>query len=313
MKLTAYGLTAADVRAALAANDFLSAVGTTKGQMVQQILTATTGLHSLDEFRNLVVKQQNGAVVRLEDVAKVTLGAEDYETAVGFDGKPAVYIGIQVAPAANLLDVVAGVRAAFPAIQSQLPRGLDGEIVYDSTKFVNSSIHEVMKTLVEALIIVTLVMFAVPRLGALGGDPDDRDSAVADRHLRRHARARLHHQPADAARAGAGDRPGGGRRDHRGGKRQPPPRGGHGADAGGDRRARELGRPIIAMTVVLVAVYVPIGFLGGLTGALFTEFAFTLAGAVTDFRRGRADAVADDVLAPAETAPPERGWRRAWC
>ena len=128
--------------------------------MVQQILTASTSLHSLDEFRNMVVKQQDGAVVRLADVAKVTLGAEDYETAVGFDGKPAVYIGIQVAPAANLLDVVAGVRAAFPAIQSQLPRGLQGRIVYDSTKFVNSSIVEVVKTLAEALLIVTLVVYA---------------------------------------------------------------------------------------------------------------------------------------------------------
>src|SRR5690349_9235553 len=104
-KLAAYGLTATDVSTALASNDFLSALGRTKGQMVQVNLKASTSLHSLDEFRNLVLKQANGAIVRLKDVAKVTLGAEDYESEVAFDGQQAVYIGIQVAPTANLLDV----------------------------------------------------------------------------------------------------------------------------------------------------------------------------------------------------------------
>jgi multidrug efflux pump len=281
VKLAGYGLTAADVRGALAANDFLSAVGTTKGQMVQEILTATTSLHSLEEFRKMVVKQQDGAVVRLEDVARVTLGAEDYEAEVGFDGKKAVYIGIQVAPTANLLDVIGRVRNVFPGIQSQLPRGLEGKIVYDSTEFVNSSIIEVVKTLVEALVIVTLVVFAflgsvrsvaIPTIAiplslvgtfgvmlaagfsinlltllalvlAIGLVVDDAIIVVenVDRHLEQGMR------PMPAAIAAA----------------------------------RELANPIIAMTVVLVAVYVPIGFLGGLTGALFTEFAFTLVGAVT--------------------------------
>jgi multidrug efflux pump len=281
VKLAAYGLTAADVRAALAANDFLSAVGTTKGQMVQQILTATTGLHSLEEFRNMVVKQQDGAVVRLEDVAKVTLGSEDYESEVGFDGKKAVYIGIQVAPAANLLDVIARVRDAFPGIQAQLPRGLDGRIVYDSTKFVNSSIVEVVKTLAEALLIVTLVVYAflgsarsvaIPTIAiplsligtfgvmlaagftinlltllalvlAIGLVVDD--AIIVVENVNRHLEEGM--SPLQASITAA----------------------------------RELANPIIAMTVVLVAVYVPIGFLGGLTGALFTEFAFTLVGAVT--------------------------------
>jgi len=281
VKLAAYGLTAADVRAALAANDFLSAVGNTKGLMVQQILTATTSLHSLEEFRNMVVKQQNGAVVRLADVAKVTLGAEDYESAVGFDGKPAVYIGIQVAPAANLLDVIARVRNVFPGIQSQLPRGLDGRIVYDSTKFVNSSIVEVVKTLAEALLIVTLVVYAflgsarsvaIPVIAiplsligtfgvmlaagftinlltllalvlAIGLVVDD--AIIVVENVNRHLEEGM--SPLQASITAA----------------------------------RELANPIIAMTVVLVAVYVPIGFLGGLTGALFTEFAFTLVGAVT--------------------------------
>jgi len=281
VRLAAYGLTAADVRTALAANDFLSAVGNTKGQMVQQILTANTGLHSLEEFRNMVVKQQDGAVVRLQDVAQVTLGAEDYESEVGFDGKKAVYIGIQVAPAANLLDVIARVRDVFPGIQAQLPRGLDGKIVYDSTKFVNSSIVEVVKTLAEALLIVTLVVYAflgsvrsvaIPTIAiplslvgtfgvmlaagftinlltllalvlAIGLVVDDAIIVVenVNRHLEQGMR------PMQASIAAA----------------------------------RELANPIIAMTVVLVAVYVPIGFLGGLTGALFTEFAFTLVGAVT--------------------------------
>jgi multidrug efflux pump len=274
VKLAAYGLTAADVRAALAANDFLSAVGSTKGQMVQVVLTASTGLHSLAEFRNMVLKQQNGAVVRLADVAKVTLGSEDYESAVGFDGKQAVYIGIQVAPAANLLDVVAGVRAVFPGIQSQLPSGLTGRIVYDSTKFVDSSITEVVKTLAEALIIVTLVVYAflgsvrsvaIPTIAiplsligtfgvmlaagftinlltllalvlAIGLVVDD--AIIVVENVNRHLEEGL--SPMQAAMVAA----------------------------------RELANPIIAMTVVLVAVYVPIGFLGGLTGALFTEFAF---------------------------------------
>ena len=122
-KLAAYGLTGADVSAALSANDYISGLGTTKGQMVQVTLIASTGLHSLDEFRKLVIKQDNGAIIRLEDVAKVTLGSDDYESQVGFDGQKAVYIGIQVAPAANLLDVIKGVRAVFPDIQAQLPEG----------------------------------------------------------------------------------------------------------------------------------------------------------------------------------------------
>jgi multidrug efflux pump len=109
------------------------------------------------------LKQDKGAIVRLSDVANVTLGSDDYESEVSFDGQKAVYIGIQVAPAANLLDVIKGVKDVFPEIQAQLPQGLNGQIIYDSTEFVNSSIEEVIRTLVEALVIVTLVVFAVPR------------------------------------------------------------------------------------------------------------------------------------------------------
>ena len=159
-KLAAYGLTATDVSAALAQNDFLSGVGNTKGMMVQVNLNASTNLHSEDEFRNLVVKQSGNAIVRLKDVANVTLGAENYDSEVAFDGNSAVYIGIQVAPSANLLDVVKGVRDLMPELQAQLPQGIKGKIVYDSTKFVNSSIHEVIKTLSEALLVIILVVFA---------------------------------------------------------------------------------------------------------------------------------------------------------
>lgn len=280
-KLAAYGLTASDVRAALAANDYLAGLGTTKGQMVQVSLTASTSLHSVDEFRDLVVKQQEGAIVRLKDVANVSLGADDYETQVGFDGNKAVYIGIQIAPGANLLDVIEKVRGEFPDIKAQLPQGLDGAIVYDSTKFVNSSIDEVVHTLAEALAIVTLVVFAflgsprsvlIPVVAiplslvgtftlmlafgfsvnlltllalvlAIGLVVDD--AIIVVENVNRHLEDGL--RPVAAA----------------------------------CRAARELAGPIIAMTIVLVAVYVPIGFQSGLTGALFTEFAFTLVGAVT--------------------------------
>ncbi|MEJ2641968.1 MAG: efflux RND transporter permease subunit, partial [Desulfosarcinaceae bacterium] len=280
-KMAAYGVTGSEVSDALAANDFISALGRTKGEMVTLNLTADTGLHSVDEFKDLVIKSQNGAIIRLGDIARVTLGSENYTTAVAFDGRSAVYIGIKVAPNANLISVVKSVRKVFPPIAEQLPTGLNGSIVYDASKYVDSSIHEVITTLVEALLIVTLVIFlflasvrtviipviAIPLsligtvfimllLGytinlltllalvlAIGLVVDDAIIVVENVH--RHMEEGL---PAVKAAIPA---------------------------------ARELAGPIVAMTVVLVAVYVPIGFMGGLTGALFTEFAFTLAGAVT--------------------------------
>jgi multidrug efflux pump len=308
-KLAAYNLTAADVSAALAANNFLSAVGTTKGQMVQVNLTASTDVRTVEQFKNLVIKQQGGAVIRLSDVANVTLGSEDYDSEVGFDGKKAVYIGINVAPAANLLDVIARVRNVFPDIHAQLPQGLQGEIVYDSTKFVNSAIEEVVWTLAEALIIVTLVVFAflgsvrsvlIPTVAiplslvgtftvmfalgysinlltllalvlAIGLVVDD--AIIVVENVNRHLEEGM--KPAQAATLAA----------------------------------RELANPIIAMTIVLVAVYLPIIFLTGLTGALFTEFAVTLVGAVT------VSAVVALTLSPMMCAkllkphdPGARGW-----
>ncbi len=125
-RMAAHGVTATDVNTALAANNYLAAVGTTKGQMVTVDLTAGTDLHSVDEFKQLAVKQINGAIVRLEDVANVALGSEDYDFNVAFSGKRSVFIGIKVAPDANVLDVAERVREAFPEIQAQLPSGLTG-------------------------------------------------------------------------------------------------------------------------------------------------------------------------------------------
>ncbi len=280
-KMAAYGVTAADVSQALTSNDYIAGLGSTKGQMVQVNLTAATNLHTLDEFRNLIIKQANGAIVRLSDVGTVTLGADTYETRVAFDGQDAVYIGIQVAPAANLLDVIKGVYRVLPDIQSQLPQGLVAQVIYDSTEFVNSSINEVVRSLVESVVIVILVVFAflgslrsvlIPAIAipvsligtfmmmllfgftinlltllalvlAIGLVVDD--AIIVVENVNRHLDEGM--KPLAAA----------------------------------IQAARELGGPIIAMTVVLIAVYVPIGFQGGLTGALFTEFAFTLVGAVT--------------------------------
>jgi len=281
-RLAAHGLTANDVVSALSSNNYLAALGASKGQMVTVDLRADTDLHSVEEFRQLVIKQANGALVRLQDVATVSLGAESYDLNVSFSGRRSVFIGIKVAPDANFLDVAQRVREAFPTIQKQFPAGLTGKIVYDATKFVNTSIQEVIKTLVESLLIVAVVIFlflgnfravVVPLVAmplslvgtffvmlllgysinlltllalvlAIGLVVDDAIIVVENvfRHINEEG-----HTPMDAALIAA----------------------------------RELGGPILAMTIVLVAVYIPIGFQGGLTGALFTEFAFTLAGAVT--------------------------------
>jgi multidrug efflux pump len=130
-RMAAQGITAADVNTALAANNYLATVGTTKGQSVTIDLTAATDLHSLDEFKRLVVKQENSAIVRLQDVATVVLGAEDYNFSVAFDGKTSVFIGIKTAPQANLLEVAKSVKAALPEIQSQLPTGMRQDLVFD--------------------------------------------------------------------------------------------------------------------------------------------------------------------------------------
>lgn len=279
-KLAAYSLTAADISTALSNNNYISGLGRTKGQMVQVDLNASTDMRSVDEFKRMVVKENDGAIIRLEDVANVTLGSEDYESRVGFDGEEAIYIGISIAPTANLLEVIDRVRVLFPNIEKELPEGLDGAIVYDSTKFVDSSINEVIQTLIEAMIIVTIVIFlflgspravAVPTIAiplsliggflfmlmmgfsinlltllalvlAIGIVVDDAIIVVenVDRHIQEGMK------PFDAA----------------------------------IKSARELLFVIIVTTAVLVAVYVPVAFQPGLTGSLFAEFALTLVGAV---------------------------------
>ena len=282
VRMAAHGVTAADVSNALAANNYLAAIGATKGDAVTVSLTAATDLHTVGEFRKLAVKSEGSAIVRLEDVANVVLGSEDYDSFVAFDGKQSVLVGIKTSPDANVLDVAERVRDAFPEIQAQLPTGLTANIAYDATEFITTSIQEVIKTLIEALLIVTVVIFlfmgsvravmipviAMPLsligaffvmllLGytinlitllalvlAIGLVVDDAIIVVenVDRHITEEGKT-----PLQAALVAA----------------------------------RELAGPILAMTVVLIAVYIPIGFQGGLTGALFTEFAFTLAGAVT--------------------------------
>ena len=279
-KMAGLGVGADDVYSAMAANNYLSAVGSTKGDMVAVDLVAGTDLHTLDEFRKLVIKKDGINIVYLDQVASVSMGSEDYSVNVAFSGKKSVFIAIKVAPQANLLDVAARVRAAVPGIQQQLPTGISGKVVYDSTKFITTSIDEVVATLLEALLIVTLVIYlflgsaravAVPVIAmplsligtfflmqvlgysinlltllalvlAIGLVVDDAIIVVenVDRHMKEGK------SPLEASLIAA----------------------------------RELGGPILAMTIVLIAVYIPIGFQGGLTGALFTEFAFTLASAV---------------------------------
>lgn len=280
-KMAALGVTPSDVRSVLADNNYLAGVGETKGSMISVSFTSATDLHSEKQFDNLIVKHTNNSIVRLGDIATVDLGSESYATDVRFNGKSATFIGIQAAPDANSLDVIKRVRAALPSIRSQLPSGLSVDIPYDATKYINDSINEVVKTLGEALAIVVLVIYlflgsirsvvipviAMPlsligagmimlALGfsinlltllsmvlAIGLVVDDAIIVVENIHRHIHEE---NASPLDAALRGA----------------------------------RELGGPVIAMTITLVAVYAPIGFIGGLTGSLFTEFAFTLAGAV---------------------------------
>lgn len=279
-KLAGYGLSTKDIATALAKNDLLTAAGRTDGNMFTVNLSTSTNLTSVDQFRKMVVKAQNGAIIRLGDVANVSLGATSYDTAVSFNGLHAVYLGILLTPSANLLNVINDVKKALPDIQKNLPEGLHGKIVYDSTDFVNSSIHEVIMSLTEALIIVMCVIFlflgsvrsviipsvAIPLslIGAfiimlmfhysinlltllalvlaIGLVVDD--AIIVVENVQRHIENGLSRLKASY------------------------------------QGARELANPIIAISIVLIAVYVPIGFMGGLTGALFTEFAFTLAGAV---------------------------------
>jgi multidrug efflux pump len=279
-RMAALNVSPSEVRQALAANNYLAAVGETKGALVQVNLTAATDLKTVDEFKKLVIHQQGGALVRLEDVAEVQLGAETYDQDVRLSGQRAVFMGVWVLPSANSLDVLARVRSEIALIRQELPTGMEADVAFDSTLYIKDAIDEVVQTLLETIAIVMVVIFcflgslrtvlvpvvAIPvsLIGAIflmqvfgftlnlltllaivlsvGLVVDD--AIVVVENVERHIEEGK--TPLEAAYLGA----------------------------------RELVGPIIAMTITLAAVYVPIGFQGGLTGALFREFAFTLAGAV---------------------------------
>ena len=279
-RMAALGITSTEIRNALSSNNYLSALGGTKGTLITVNLVANTNLKSVSEFKNLVLKERNGSIIRLQDVADVVLGAESYDTDVRFSGQKAIFMGVWVLPTSNSLDVISAVRNELPQIEKQLPSGMHVHLSYDATGYIRDALHEVLWTLSETLLIVICVIFlflgnwrsilvpvvAIPLslAGALfiiqtmgftlnlltllaivlsvGLVVDD--AIVVVENVERHLQEGL--SPMDSA----------------------------------IKAARELVGPLIAMTVTLAAVYAPIGLQGGLTGTLFKEFAFTLAGAV---------------------------------
>ena len=280
-RMAAFNISPAQVTQALRANNFLAAVGSTKGSLIQVNLTADTDLRSVEEFKRLVVREADGGLVRLEDISDVVLGAESYDAEVRFSGQTAVFMGIWPLPNANSLDVIKRVRVEMAAITEQLPQGLTGRIAYDGTAYIDNAIREVVKTLSETLLIVVIIIFlflgslrsaiipvVVIPLSLIGavflmqvfgftinlltllaivlsvGLVVD-DAIVVVENVERHMSNG--ESPMQAALLGA----------------------------------RELVSPLISMPITLAAVYAPIGLQGGLTGSLFREFAFTLAGAVT--------------------------------
>jgi|TARA_R110002126_G_scaffold291755_1_gene456926 multidrug efflux pump len=280
VKMAALHVTPADVSHILRDNNFLTAAGRTKSDYVAISVRANTDLNTTEQFKQLIVRSNHGLTIRLGDIARVELGSQNYDSSVNFDGKKAVFIGITPTPSANPLNVINEVRQAFQAILPQFPPSLTGMVVYDATDFIRASIDEVLATILEAATIVILVIFfflgsfravlipivTIPLsligvctfmlfLGysinlltllafvlAIGLVVDDAIVVVENVH--RHIEEGK--TPFDAAIMGA----------------------------------REIATPVIAMTITLAAVYAPIGFMSGLTGALFKEFAFTLASAV---------------------------------
>jgi multidrug efflux pump len=279
-RMAALGITGSDVAAVLAQNNYLAGVGQIRGEQVQIDLSATTDIGRVEDFRNLVVREEDGALVRLADIARVELGAADYDSSTFYRGLPAIFIGVEQSPGANPLDVARRVHERMPELIAQFPEGLEAAIPYDASEFIEESIREVFTTLAEAGLIVLLVVFlslgsiraavipsvAVPlsivgagflmllmgfsinlltllaMVLAIGLVVDDAIVVVENVHR--------HLEMGKTGIAAAVD------------------------------GARELALPIIAMTTTLIAVYAPIGFMGGLVGSLFTEFAFTLAAAV---------------------------------
>jgi len=279
-RMAALGINPAKVRDALAANNYLSAVGRTKGNLVSVNLTADTDLNSVEDFEQLAVLNRGDTIIRIKDIATVELGAENYDAEVRFSGDKAVFMGIYVLPNANTVDVIRDVRAELDSIKTTLPEGIVADIGYDSTVYIEESISEVTITLVETLGIVMIVIFlfmgrirtvlvpiiTIP-ISLIGGiflmqlfgftinlltllaivlsvGIVVDDAIIVVENIERHLEEGM--KPMEAALTGV----------------------------------RELIGPVIATTLTLVAVYLPIGFQGGLTGALFREFALTLSGAV---------------------------------
>lgn len=280
IKMAALKVSPADVSNVLSRNNFLTAAGSTKAEYISLTVTAKTDLNSVDDFSSLIVRSDQGSIIRLRDIARIDLGSESYDSSVSFNGKKAVFLAISPTPTANPLTVISNIRKIFPSITQEFPPSLQGTIVYDATEYIRTSIHEVIMTIIEAALIVIVVIFlflgslrsvfipiiTIPlslvgvatlmlALGyslnlltllafvlAIGLVVDDAIVVVENVH--RHLEEG--NNPFKAALVGA----------------------------------REIATPIIAMTITLAAVYAPIGFMSGLTGALFKEFAFTLASAV---------------------------------
>jgi len=276
-KMAALNITTTDVVAALQNQNYQAAAGQIKGKYVLFNINAHTNLNDAEQFNSIVIKNTADTLIRLKDIANVQLGAESYDSSVVFNGKAAVFIGIHATPTANPLTVIDNVKKMMPDLANNYPPEFEGKVVYDSTEYIRSSIHEVIVSIAEATLIVILVVFLF--LGALrtvtipivtiplsligvcslmfamgyslnlltllamvlaiGLVVDD--AIVVVENIYRHIEGGL--TPFDAAIQGA----------------------------------REITGPIIAMTTTLAAVYAPIGFLTGITGSLFKEFAFTLA------------------------------------
>ncbi|MDX2131275.1 MAG: efflux RND transporter permease subunit [Planctomycetota bacterium] len=279
-KMESYDITASEVRLALTRNNFLATVGRTKSSDVQIDLLTDTDLKSVAEFEDLIVREREGTLVRLKDIARVELGSEEPTGEAGFNGKPAIWLSIWPLPRANELDVASRLKERIEQVRPTLPKGVEMTLAYDGTYYMEHAISEITTTLIETVAIVALVVFLfmgsirtvlvplvampVSLVGAciamllfgfslnlltilaivlsVGLVVDDAIVVVenVERHVRE-GKSRL-----DAALLGA----------------------------------RELFAPIISMTITLAAVYTPIGFQSGLTGMLFREFAFTLAAAV---------------------------------
>ncbi|ALK10508.1 efflux RND transporter permease subunit [Blastochloris viridis] len=280
IRLAARNVTAADVLVAIRASNFLAAPGKTQNEYVAYAIEMQTTLQTPETFGAMSIRANGDQIVRLRDVAAIELGAKNTDTKVSFNGSEGTFIGITPAPAANPLSVAREVTKAIEDIRPTLPKGMTVEIVYDASDFISASIVEVFRTIAEAALIVVAVILVflgsirsviipvvtIPlsligvglvlfMLGysinlltllamvlAIGLVVDD--AIVVVENIHRHIEEG--ESPVDAAIVGM----------------------------------KEIFSPIVSMTITLAAVYAPIGFTQGLTGTLFREFAFTLAGAV---------------------------------